>query len=388
MKYVDLFSTREISIAIWTIVFLIYIIYLAFNKLNVRKATYELLSAIINKHLFVFIIITFSYSILWIYLVSGLSIWDWIYLKDVLLWVLLIGIPFCFNAIVSKDKNYFSDTIKNSLKIAVLIEFIVGTFTFNLSIELILVPLSTLLFLLYFVSKQNVTYKPAEKLLSFLISTIGLIVLFLAGRSAIQSYSELNFIELLITFSIPITMTIIFLPLSYSFALYSNYELLFKRLEFSLPDNKKRNKAIRRIILMCNFSLKKIELFSRNYLSMFYTSINESQIDQIFKHFKSQTKGNNIITGAITSVLFLLSSILISYGHINRTDLDNDPIIIGYALMLIAIIRLTIIVNNSLQIHNHFISFQLSVFYKWLWLFGSIYLVLQILNLYSTHFNY
>src|SRR5699024_9945502 len=127
--------------------------------------------------------------------------------------------------------------------------------------------------------------KPAEKIFSHLLNILGLIILFSVGKSAIESYGELNVLELLIAFSLPIAMTIIFLPLSYFFALYSGYELLFIRLKFRLPNKETRKKLVRKIVRTCKLSLTKVEFFSENYLSQLYSTIDEARFNEIMNSF-------------------------------------------------------------------------------------------------------
>lgn len=288
MEVIELFSNREISIAIWTILFIAWVIFMAIKDLKIRVSIYQLFKALVNKKIVIFIFITFFYVAISIIFLSNLSIWNWMYLKDVILWFLFVGLPICFNAVVKRDKEYFSEMVKNNFKVAVFIEFLVGTFTFSMFTELLLVPISTFLFLLYSVSKLKASYKPAEKFLSFILNILGLIILFSVGRIAIQNYAELNILELLITFSIPITMTIIFLPLSYSFALYSGYEMLFLPLKFRLPNKEKRKMVKRKIAWTCRLSITKVKYFNKYYLGKFYSSITEKEINENIKSFKSQ----------------------------------------------------------------------------------------------------
>lgn len=288
MEVIELFSNREISIAIWTILFIAWVIFMAIKDLKIRVSIYQLFKALVNKKIVIFIFITFFYVAISIIFLSNLSIWNWMYLKDVILWFLFVGLPICFNTVVKRDKEYFSEMVKNNFKVAVFIEFLVGTFTFSMFTEFLLVPISTFLFLLYSVSKLKASYKPAEKFLSFILNILGLIILFSVGRIAIQNYAELNILELLITFSIPITMTIIFLPLSYSFALYSGYEMLFLPLKFRLPNKEKRKMVKRKIAWTCRLSITKVKYFNKYYLGKFYSSITEKEINEIIKSFKSQ----------------------------------------------------------------------------------------------------
>lgn len=287
---IELFSSREFSTAIWAIVFLILILIMATKNIEIRKSIHHLIKAATKKFIIIFLFITFFYVTFCIILLSNLSIWDWIFLKDVILWVLFIGIPICINAITERNKQYFRNLIRNNLKLAIFIEFLVGTFTFSIVAELLLVPIATLLFLFYAMSKTDENYKPTEKLFSFLLNILGLVILFYAGRSAIQSYPDLNILELLIIFSLPITMTFAFLPLAYCFAIYSEYEMLFIRLKFRIPEEELRKNVKWKILKTCSFSLRKVQYFSQNFLMKFYSSMQLEDVDGVIDSFNFSYK--------------------------------------------------------------------------------------------------
>lgn len=75
-----------------------------------------------------------------------LPFWDNIYIKDIIVWFIFSGLIYCMNA-VSKDadEKYIENILKNNLKFTVIFEFIMNTFTFNIWIELIIVPIITVI---------------------------------------------------------------------------------------------------------------------------------------------------------------------------------------------------------------------------------------------------
>lgn len=288
MEFINLFSNREISFAIWNMIFILWIVYMTIKSIKIRNSIFKVFKAVLNKHIIFFMLVTVSYATASVWFLSSLSIWSWIYLKDIVFWYLLIGIPMTANAANERNTQYFFQLVKRNVKVAVFIEFLVGTFTFNLYAELLLVPVSTLIFLLYTVSSLDQSYKSSQKLFSVLINILGWTIIFFAIRNAVIEFSDLNIPELFVIFSIPITMTIIFLPLSYLFSLYSGYEQLFLRLKFRIRERRNRNLIALKIIYVCSFSISKVEYFRENYLGKFYLFINKDEINHIIKSFKHQ----------------------------------------------------------------------------------------------------
>ncbi|PXW81516.1 hypothetical protein DFR56_12110 [Pseudogracilibacillus auburnensis] len=288
MEFIKLFSNREISFAVWNIIFILWIILMTIKSIEIRKSVFKVFKAILNKHIIFFMIVTVSYAAVSVWFLSSLSIWNWMYLKDVVLWFLFIGIPMTANAASERNIQYFVQLVKENMKIAIFIEFLVGTFTFNLYVELLLVPISTLIFLLYTVSSLDKSYKSVEKFFSVVLSILGWTIIFFAIRNMVIQFSDLNIPELFVTFSIPITMTFIFLPLSYLFSLYSGYEQLFLQLKFRIRDRRNRKLIALKIIRVCNFSISKVEFFRRNYIGKFYLFVDKNEINNIITSFKNQ----------------------------------------------------------------------------------------------------
>lgn len=285
----ELFSSREIAVGIWTVAFLIFILALAFKSRSARlkQSIYGLIRQATKKHMIIFCITTLAYTVIWIKILSTLPLWQWKYLKEIILWVFLIGIPICFNAITSKNQNYFRHVIKSNFKFLVLLEFVIGTFSLSFVTEMILVPFASLLILFKAVSSTDESYKSAEKLFSFLQMVLGYTVLFFAAKNAVQHYIDLNNIDMIISFSIPIVMSFIFIPLSYLYAIYAEYELLVLRMNFKLPKEKKiKRRAKWKTFKSCKLSLKKIQIFQENYLPELYRKMNEKDLDYVFERFR------------------------------------------------------------------------------------------------------
>ncbi len=149
-----IFSTREIAISIYIVLFIVY----AFSKSNIRKELKNVIKCALTKKLVVPFIVLIIYAVIIVWILQLFSFWKWIYLKDVIIWVLFVGVPLCFNAVEHKiEKQYFSKAIVDNIKFTVLVEYIVSTFTFSLVGELILQPI------IFILSMMSVL---AEKMIS------------------------------------------------------------------------------------------------------------------------------------------------------------------------------------------------------------------------------
>lgn len=280
----NLFSSREVASIFWLVIFCAFM----FLKPKIRSAVLNLLKISANKHIVILVVSIIFYSSFWIILISQYSFWDWKYLKEVILWVAFSGIPMCFGAIINKDGNhYFANILKNNLKFIIILEFLLSTFTFHIIIELILTPCIAFLVLLDIVAGLKEEYSVVKKLTSFVISCIGFIVLGLSMKKAFVNYTDLGSIDSLVTFSIPIVLSLLFIPISYSYALYSTYQKLFIMMKFKEPENKKIRMLHRwETIKICKLSYRKVTEFKKIVVKEMYKNMSKEEFYKIIEDFK------------------------------------------------------------------------------------------------------
>lgn len=142
LKCFSVLSTREWAAIIWILIVLIYILR---NK-KTRKSFLDVIKILFGKFLIKVWFITALYVFIISFVFSKSVIWDPIYIKDIVIWYLTAGIIFCFNAVSREaDEKFILNVLKDNLKFTIIIEFIYSTFTFGLLVELLIIPIITIL---------------------------------------------------------------------------------------------------------------------------------------------------------------------------------------------------------------------------------------------------
>ncbi len=281
-----IFTTREIAIFIYGILLLAYVL--------VRKKGKDILMPVIKAACHIKLIIPFCMVLLFaagfVWVCTYLPFWDWIYVKDIVFWVLFAGVPICFNATNRQlEEHYFRNILIDNLKFTTLVEFVTGTFTFPIIGELILQPL-----LVFFVILESSLVKKTEatkKVVDGLIGIAGLILIGLTIKSMADSIGEVYFVDILVGLALPIILSIIYLPVAYFFALYAKYELLFLRMGFKEPDDKKLKINHRiKVIRLCKLSYKKVCKFLYEYLPKMYVRMSAAEFENILDEFRGTTE--------------------------------------------------------------------------------------------------
>lgn len=137
----EVFSTREVVTCFYILIFTVYV----FFSPPIRSSVINVIKSACTVKLVIPFIFMITYAALIVYALTQTSFWKWIYIKDIVIWMLFAGVPVCFNAVSKNiEEHYFRSIIIDNLKFLVLVEFFVGTFTFNLVVEFIMQPVLVL----------------------------------------------------------------------------------------------------------------------------------------------------------------------------------------------------------------------------------------------------
>lgn len=279
-----IFSTREIASLIYILIFLLYIL----TRKKIRNSAVKVIKAACTPKLFIPFIVMLLYASIIVIILTKLSFWNWIYLKDIIIWVLFAGVPVCFNAVSNTiEEHYFRNMIVDNIKFAALVEFFTGTFTFSLVIELIILPVLTIFILLQAVSECKDEYKSVHKVFDWIVAISGFLILGFTIETAISSYKSIEGTQTLVSFCLPLIFSLLYLPIAHGFAIYAKYEILFIRMSFKEPKDKKVQWNHRRkVVSVCKFSYKKLCRFSREYVQNMYVKMKDDEFDTIINNFK------------------------------------------------------------------------------------------------------
>ena len=278
-------SSRECAMAIWAIIF---VIYLLIHK-KTRREVLNLIKIFFSKKFLILWLIPLVYVCLITFLFSQLSFWKKIYIKDVVIWFLFSGLVDSIKSVGSdSDSKYIRKVIKDNLKLTIVVEFFLSTFTFNIFIELIIIPIVTLITIMNVFAEQKKEYTIVHKLLDYILIIFSFWMFYDTIKLGIHEYKELNDIDTFISFMIPIVYLILMIPLDYLLMLYSKYELLFFRMFFNQNESKKNKieKCIK-VIKVCNLSIDRVLTFQKKYSLNAVRTMTTEEFDDFIKQFKN-----------------------------------------------------------------------------------------------------
>lgn len=284
----DIFSTRELATAFWIGAILIAVGMAIVTNKKIRQGFIGVLKCFFNRKLRKLWEIYFLYIGIITLMFSRSPIWKNIYLKDIILWTLFSGLTICMNAVAGEaDEKYISKVLKDNIRFTVVTEFLLSTFTFSFWVELIIIPITTVIVLFDTVAEHKSDAIAVHKLLQDVMAFAGLCVILQTVRVGILEYRELNVINTLVSFFIPIVYLLLVTPLEYAFELYSKYEMLFIQMHFKEPRDKKvKRKRHLKVIKACGLSVRKIILFQKQCIPRMYVSMSDSEFEALISQLE------------------------------------------------------------------------------------------------------
>ena len=288
LKYFSILSTREWATIIWILIILICILR---NK-KTRKSFLDVIKILFGKGLIKVWLITALYVFIISFIFSKTAIWDPIYIKDIVIWYLTAGIIFCFNAVSREsDERFILNVLKDNLKFTIIIEFIYSTFTFGLLVELLIIPIITILTIIDAITEHKKEYHTVHEFIQYIFVIIGIWLFYETFKIGLREYKELNILNTFVSFMIPIIYLILITPLEYAIELYSKYETLFFRISFKNSNDKKVIRKRKLLIIKeCGLSIRNVLLFQKEYCSKMYTKMSDDNFALLINEFTNEKK--------------------------------------------------------------------------------------------------
>lgn len=280
----EVFSTREVASIIYLVLFFAFIV---IRSKDITLLT-NLIRSALKKVFIIPILCLLAYAGLIIYGLQFVPLWNWILVKDVIIWVLFVATPICFKAAVNRKKNQypFKRMVIDNFIWSAILEFFIGAFTFSFLAEMFIVPAFSLLVLLQNHDRDNEKYRSAHKLLDGISVITGLLLLIFTIDKAIKVIAQDGVVDVLISFCIPIIFSIAFLPVVYFLAVKGLYHDLFVLIRIrNKEDDKILSLKKKKVFGACGLSYRIIQNFRKAYTTEYIGKVCFGNDDDTFLSF-------------------------------------------------------------------------------------------------------
>ncbi len=273
------FNNREIAIAVWVIIFLSFVL----RKANVRKSLLAVLRAFFRFKILLPVCLMVLYVAAVVVFLTVIGFWKIDFLKDTIVWFFVSAIAMMMRFATSDEvENIFHKVLIDSVKVAILLEFLVNTYTFSLPAELIIVPVLALIPMFDAVASFDKKYSAVARLTKGLQIVIGLFLMVIALSCAISDLRNLHSLDTVRSVALAPLLSLLLSPFLYVMVLILKYELVFLRLDFGIEKEKELKRyARRRIVMHAGLSLRKLQQLLRNHAVDLMHIQTEADVDRI-----------------------------------------------------------------------------------------------------------
>lgn len=278
-------NNREIASIFWIII----IIFVAIWQKSIRDSVVPLIRTFFHRAIIVPLIFMLIYISGIIYVLIKVKFWDITATADTVIWFLGTALALFFrSANASKDQNYFKLALIDILKFTIIFEYVVNLYSFNLIIELITLPIIIIFITISGYSSEKKEYNKIKLLLDKLISIYGLIVLAFTIRSIWLDFNNFVGWKNLRDFLLIPFLSLSLLPFIYLLALYSEYEVVYSRVEMIYENYPLKKYLKRKIANSSKLNLWKIHKFTK-YMYKFTKTDNKADIQDKIKLIEDPT---------------------------------------------------------------------------------------------------
>jgi hypothetical protein len=257
------------------------VIFVIFKKPDILKPIWKVIQTFCQLKILIPVCAMLLYVAMSVFLLYRLELWRTGLLKDTIVWFCISAIAMVMRFVPpDESKNVFKTIMTDNLKIVIILEFIVNTYTFSLPVELIIVPVITCLTLLEAVAGFDKKNAIVEKFVKGVLGILGLILLIVATKHVFDDFQNISKIDALRSIVLVPLLSILISPFIYLLVLYAKYDLVFLRLDLGREKTKKLKRYARyRIIMFAGLSLRRLEYILKNHAMDLMHLQTESDLD-------------------------------------------------------------------------------------------------------------
>jgi len=141
----DILNNREWALVIW--IFVLVLFGLISPKMDqVRESFKEAIKAFFARAIVTTLALMLIYIAIMVFGLAKLGLWESHQLKNTLIWTISVATLSLFRLELAKeDPHFLKNSVLDNLKLIAIIQFVVGVYVFGIFVELILVPIMTIL---------------------------------------------------------------------------------------------------------------------------------------------------------------------------------------------------------------------------------------------------
>lgn len=288
------FNNREISTALWLLVFAI----LASCKPGIRKSLAGVLRAFCHFKILVPVVLMILYAVGLIAGLHAIGMWQISLLKDSITWFFFGAMAMMLRFVTADDTTHlFRKILTDSITVVIALEFLVNTYTFSLAVELVLIPVLSIIALINVVASLNKEHAIVANIAKGIETFAGLLIFAFVLRRAVSDLATLTALDTLRSIALAPLLSVLMFPFVYFMLVVSQYEQLLIRLNFGVEKPKSLKRYVRRrIIIHAGLSLRRLQYLRKNHLVDLIHIGGEQDVDRLLEEARRRVRDDQLET--------------------------------------------------------------------------------------------
>lgn len=255
----EVLSNREWALVFWITVLFAYIL-VAKNMDSAREALKAIISAFFVRQILSVLFLMLMYMGVMIYALSEQGLWDSQQIKNTIIWCASIGLMSLFKMqSIKEGSSFFKHLVLDSLKLVAILEFVVGVYPFNFFVEIVLIPILTIIGAMIAIAESDDKHQLVKKILDSVLAIFGVIVISYTIFMLFTEFDGIAKKQTVYDFLIPPLLTLLYLPFIFFMVVYTSYQQVIIRINYFINKPILKYLAIIYSIIVFNFRIKALE---------------------------------------------------------------------------------------------------------------------------------
>jgi len=206
------FNNRELATAFWLLVFAVWLL----RESKIRRSIGGVFRVFWHFKIVASVCMMLLYVTGMVAFLVAIGMWEVGLLKDTIVWFFVGAMAMMMRfATVNDADNIFRKILTDSIKIVIMLEFLVNTYTFPLVGELILVPLLTFIAMIDVVASMNERHAIVARLAKGIQMVAGFVILGVAVNRAVADFQNLKSLDTFRSIALTPLLSMLMFPFIY-----------------------------------------------------------------------------------------------------------------------------------------------------------------------------
>lgn len=227
-----LINSREWAILIWMSILLAWMLW----KPDLRSSLACVARALLSWKLLLPMLLLAVWIMAVTWAGSHVGLWRSELSKDTIIWYFAVGIPLLMSMDKAGKPGFIKSIVTRVLAFTVVVEFVIAMFPYSLPVELVLIPVITVVAMTSMVAGMDAANAPAKRLIDGVLAVAGFALL---AHSLSRLHAQWAYVDGALEvarLALPIWLAVVTLPFAYGMSVLAGYEAMFVRLRFHRED--------------------------------------------------------------------------------------------------------------------------------------------------------